>query len=249
MSDERILTEVKAYKMRLHFTPGIRQLHALLHNRQIPVGMKRLRRLLRSNGIIGYRKRCRIKTTDSSHRMAVAPNRLQRRFKSGRVNAAWCGDITYLPTAEGFVYLASVIDIGSRRLIGWAMDTNMRTSLVCRALGMAIRNRGASLNGTIFHTDRGSQYCSQSFQRLLESHGMLSSMSGLGQCWDNAVGESLWNILKKEVMGARQRFRSIPEAIRETREWIQYYNLERPHSAIAMRSPMAYEAGLLGIKP
>ncbi len=245
VSDKSIIREMKAFRKKHRFTPGVRQFHAYLKARQLHVGLKRLRRVLRHNGFIGYKRRSRVKTTDSNHRLGVFPNLLNRQFNAGVINRAWCSDITYLPTNEGFAYLVSIIDLGSRRLVGWALGTSMTVELVKRAFKMALKTRGCrSLPGAIFHSDQGSQYCSHAFQQCLREAQMRTSMSRKGECWDNAVAESFWNTVKREVLGARRRFTSILEAINLTQDWILYYNAERPHSALRMLSPLAYEAQL-----
>lgn len=132
MTEQTIVQEMKSFRQKHRFTPGIRQFHAYLQAKQLRVGIRRLRHVLRSNGFIGYKRRSRVKTTDSNHRLAVYPNLLSREFQSGEINRAWVSDITYLPTQEGFVYLASIIDLGSRRLLGWALDFNARgTGTTC----------------------------------------------------------------------------------------------------------------------
>ena len=236
---------MKSFRQKHRFTPGIRQFHAYLQAKQLKVGIRRLRHVLRTNGFIGYKRRTRVKTTDSNHRLAVYPNLLSREFQSGELNRTWVSDITYLPTQEGFVYLASIIDLGSRRLLGWALDTSMPVELVQRAFKQALEARGKQcLPGTIMHSDQGSQYCSHAFQNCVRAAQMRTSMSRKGECWDNAVAESFWNTVKREVLGARKRFESISEAIEQTESWISYYNAERPHSAIHMMTPLAYEAQL-----
>ena len=129
VTEQTIVQEMKSFRQKHRFTPGIRQFHAYLQAKQLRVGIRRLRHVLRSNGFIGYKRRSRVKTTDSNHRLAVYPNLLSREFQSGEINRAWVSDITYLPTQEGFVYLASIIDLGSRRLLGWALDTSMPVEL------------------------------------------------------------------------------------------------------------------------
>ena len=245
VTEQTIVQEMKSFRQKHRFTPGIRQFHAYLQAKQLRVGIRRLRHVLRSNGFIGYKRRSRVKTTDSNHRLAVYPNLLSREFQSGEINRAWVSDITYLPTQEGFVYLASIIDLGSRRLLGWALDTSMPVELVQHAFEQALKARGrTSLPGTIMHSDQGSQYCSQTFQNCIRAAQMRTSMSRKGECWDNAVAESFWNTVKREVLGARKHFLSISEAIEQTESWISYYNAQRPHSAIRMMAPLAYEAQL-----
>ena len=169
ISDETVLRQAKIIRNEMKYTPGYRQMHALMRQRGVCIGVKRLRGVLRVNGIIGYRHFKRtVKTTDSNHNMFVYPNLLGRDFAPGTLNRAWVSDITYLPTTQGWGFLATILDLGSRRILGWAMDTSMTTDLVLRALNMAVRTRGSNaVAGTIMHSDRGTQYCSAAFQNRL----------------------------------------------------------------------------------
>lgn len=210
ISDETVLRQAKIIRNEMKYTPGYRQMHALMRQRGVCIGVKRLRGVLRVNGIIGYRHFKRtVKTTDSNHNMFVYPNLLGRDFAPGTLNRAWVSDITYLPTTQGWGFLATILDLGSRRILGWAMDTSMTTDLVLRALNMAVRTRGSNaVAGTIMHSDRGTQYCSAAFQNRLMQLDMRCSMSDVGQCWDNAPGESIWSSLKRETLIGRKRFDS-----------------------------------------
>lgn len=214
----------------------------------IHVGLKRLQRTLREHGYIGYRHHRRpYKTTDSNHRLSVYPNLLNRNFVPGELNRAWVSDITYLPTPVGPSFLATFMDLGSRRILGWAIDTTMSTQLVLRAFNMAVRIRKAeriSLDGTIVRSDRGTQYCSKLFQSRLNELNMHSSMSEVGQCWDNAPGEAIWSSLKRETLIGRRMFSSHEAAAREVTHWINIYNQLRPHSAIGMQIPLEYDRSL-----
>ena len=179
-------------------------------------------------------------TTNSNHGQPVAENLLEQDFSCTGINQKLCGDITYLWTDEGWLYLATVIDLFSRRVIGWSMNHRMTRQLVCNAMAMAIDTRG-DLNGTIMHTDRGSQYCSNQFQQLLRTHGILSSMSKRGDCYDNACAESFFHSLKVEaVYGEHFPTR---ELMRETVfEYIELdYNTRRHHSSINYTNPVDFE--------
>lgn len=169
ISDETVLKQAKIIRNEMKYTPGYRQMHALMRQRGV----------LRVNGIIGYRHFKRtVKTTDSKHNMFVYPNLLGRDFAPGTLNRAWVSDITYLPTTQGWGFLATILDLGSRRILGWAMDTSMTTDLVLTALNMAVRTRGSNaVAGTIMHSDRGTQYCSAAFQNRLMQLDMRCSMS------------------------------------------------------------------------
>lgn len=181
VSDETVIAGVKKLREDMGYTPGYRQVHAMLRDLNIKVDVKRLQRLLRSHGYIGYRHRRRyVKTTDSDHYLTVYPNLLQRNFEPGRVNRAWVSDITYLATEQGFTYLVTFMDIGTRRVVGWAINTKMTTEFVLNAFDMAVQLRkaqGYDLAGTIVHSDRGSQYCSKLFQSRLSELNMRPSMS------------------------------------------------------------------------
>ncbi len=179
-------------------------------------------------------------TTNSNHNLEVAPNLLEQNFEASRPNEKWVQDITYLATDEGWLYLAVVIDLYSRQIIGWAMSHRMKANLVCDALQMALWRRSLPI-GVIVHSDRGSQYCSKAYRRLIEKHDLLWSMSKRGDCYDNACAESFFHTLKVELThGVRYVTRS---ALRkEIFEYIEiYYNQIRRHSTLGHVSPVAFE--------
>ncbi len=179
-------------------------------------------------------------TTDSKHNLPVAPNLLDRNFEASEADRVYCADITYIWTAEGWLYLAIVLDLFSRQIVGWAMSNRMKKDLVINSLRMAIwRRRPAS--GLIFHSDRGSQYCSKDFQKMLKKNDMLSSMSRKGDCWDNSVAESFFGSLKKErVFDVTYSTRE--EARRDIVDYIEmWYNSRRRHSYLGYLSPKEFE--------
>lgn len=183
------------------------------------------------------------RTTDSRHDQPVARNILDRQFQADLPNEKWAVDITYIPTDEGWLYLAGVIDLCSRRIVGWSMADHMRTQLPADALGMAIVQRRPG-KGVLHHSDRGVQYASDAYLHLLQSHGMQISMSGKGDCWDNAVMESFWATLKSELVSQR-KFATHEEARGAIFEYIEvFYNRQRLHSSLGYRSPEAFEASL-----
>jgi transposase InsO family protein len=183
------------------------------------------------------------KTTDSVHQQPVVANVLDRQFDAELPNRKWAVDITYVPTGEGWLYLAGVIDLCSRKVVGWSMADHMRTDLVGDALKMAIARRSPG-DGLLHHSDRGVQYASEDYMHLLQSHGMQISMSGRGDCWDNAVMESFWATLKTELVNPEQ-YATHEEARASIFEYIEvFYNRQRLHSSLGYVSPETFEAGL-----
>jgi putative transposase len=183
------------------------------------------------------------RTTDSTHSQPVVRNVLDRQFHTQEPNRKWAADITYIPTDEGWLYLAGVIDLCSRKIVGWSMAEHMRTELVSDALSMAIARRSPG-KALLHHSDRGVQYACEDYQRLLESHGIHASMSGKGDCWDNAVMESFWSTLKNELVN-HERYATREEAKASIFEYIEvFYNRQRLHSTLGYLSPEAFEASL-----
>ena len=164
------------------------------------VNHKRVERLMRDNGIQGMYKPAKVRTTIPAELNPPVPDLVKRAFSPGRPDCTWVGDITYIPTGEGWLYLSSVLDLGSRKLIGYSMADHMRTELVADALNMAVGLRGGNVEGVTFHADRGSQYLSEEFRALLAELGMNQSVGRIGVCWDNAVAESFWSGLKRELV-------------------------------------------------
>jgi len=188
-------------------------------------------------------RRFKVRTTDSNHDHPIAPNVLDRRFAAEKINRVWTTDITYIPTDEGWLYLAGVMDLCSRRIIGWSMAEHLRADLVCDALNMALaaRRPGADL---LHHSDRGVQYACREYQVLLEARGITVSMSGVGDCYDNAPTESLWGKLKTELVYL-EHFATREQARAAIFEYIEaFYNRVRLHSSLGYVSPERFEAGL-----
>ncbi|MBO6777877.1 MAG: IS3 family transposase [Marinibacterium sp.] len=206
-----------------------------------PVGHRRVGRLMRDNRIAVRRNRKFKATTDSNHSFNIAPNLLNRDFSAARPNRKWAGDISYVWTQEGWLYLAVILDLHSRRVIGWAVSNRMKRDLAIRALNMAIALRRPS-KGCIHHTDRGSQYCSHDYQKILRQHGFKVSMSGTGNCYDNAAVETFFKTIKAGLLWQRS-WRTRRDAEIAIFEYINgFYNPRRRHSALGWKSPLAFEA-------
>lgn len=218
---------------------GAPRITAELRRQGVAVSQKRVARLMAATGIRGRRRRRWVpRTTDSNHSFPVAPNRLDRNFHQVAPNKAWVGDITYIRTDEGWLYLATLIDLYSRKVVGWAMDDSMDRHLPLSALSMAVALRDPP-PGLIHHSDRGSQYASFDYQAALREAGMVPSMSRKGNCWDNAVAESFHSTLKNELPMA---FKTKVEAKRAIFEYIEvFYNRKRRHSSLAYATPHEFE--------
>ena len=247
LSDRALLKRIREIHEETKAAYGSPRIYQELKGLGIPVSKGRVERLMRENGLRGRHKRRFKATTDSKHTLPVAPNRLEQNFVTERPDQAWTADITYVATAEGWLYLAIVLDLYTRQIVGWAMRERMTKELVIDALRMAWFRR-RPLPGLIHHSDRGSQYCSHDFQKQLAAYGMLASMSRKGNCWDNATSESFFNSLKNErVHGSRYETRD--EARTDLFEYIEvFYNRRRRHSALGGQSPATVYAAWLKIQ-
>ena len=222
---------------------GSRTMAKNLRQEGFDIGRDKARRMMKRLGLQVKPKRKYKVTTDSNHQLPVAKNVLNREFSPSAPNQAWGSDITYLWTQQGWIYLAVVIDLYSRRVVGWAIDRRMKKALVIRALMMAVNLRKPPA-GLICHSDRGSQYASRDYQKLLRQHGLICSMSRKGNCWDNAPVERFFSSLKREWTGDRW-YRTRQEAIADVREYVAaYYNSKRLHSTLGYTTPMNYEKRL-----
>jgi putative transposase len=197
---------------------------------------------MRKSGLRPRRRRKFVPTTtDSNHDFPIAPNRLDRDFVAPAPNRKWVCDLTYIWTDQGWLYLATVMDLYSRRIVGWSMQDHLRTSLTSQALMMALQARRPQ-TGLLHHSDRGVQYASEEYQRLLKAHGIVCSMSRTGDCYDNAPAESFFATLKRELINGR-RYATIDQAKADLFEWIEvFYNRQRRHSALGQVSPETFEA-------
>ena len=219
---------------------GSRRLRTAVASRGVVIGLFRVRRLMRQYGLRPVWRRKFVHTTDSKHELPVSPNVLNRQFNPTRPNQAWVADITYIRTRSGWLYLAVVVDLFARKVVGWAMAPDMQATLVCRALQLAIVQRQPA-PGLIVHSDRGSQYASALHQRLLTKHGLVGSMSRKGNCWDNAVAERFFLNLKMERVWQRD-YANHAEAMRDIADYIvNFYNSVRLHSKLGNLPPNAFE--------
>lgn len=239
-ANQQLSEQIWTVFLRSRGTYGSPRIHAELRATGWECSRNRVARLMKQADIAAKRRKLyKVSTTDSKHAYPVAPNLLNRQFSAERPNEKWLTDITYIPTKEGWLYLATVLDVCSRRVVGWSMDKNMDEGLVERALQMAAAHRQPG-EGVLHHSDRGSQYAAHNYQALLTSHQMVCSMSRKGDCYDNAMMESFFSTLKSEC--ATEPYNSRAEARLSIFEYIEvWYNRERRHSALGYQSPEAFE--------
>jgi putative transposase len=230
---------MNAIHERSHGTYGAPRVHAELEAEGIQVGRKRVARLMRTAGLVGVSRRKWITTTVRDRHARPAPDLVERNFVAPGPNRLWVADITYIPTCAGFLYLAVVLDAFSRRIVGWAMETHLRTELVLEALNMALAQRRPA--GVIHHSDQGTQYTSIAFGMRCRESGVRPSMGSVGDCFDNAMCESFFATLECELLD-RRHFRTQVEARMAVFEFIEgWYNPHRRHSALDYLSPINYE--------
>ena len=245
-ADERLRVQVRAAHTKSRRRYGAPRVHEALKADGVRVARKRVARLMREDGLVARAPKRFVRTTDSAHPEPVAPNLLARRFGPDVhpiPDAVWCGDLTYVPTREGWLFLAVLLDLATRRVVGWATGPTLETTLPLTALQHALRDRRPPA-GLIHHTDRGSQYASHEYRATLAAHGLVQSMSRKGDCWDNAVAESFFATLEHELL-ADADFHSRCEAERAIFEFIEvWYNRERRHSTLGYVSPVQYERQL-----
>ena len=238
--DRRLTVEIKAIHKANRRVYGSPRVHQELAAMGLRHGRKRVARLMRENDIRAKQVRKFRATTDSKHSYAVAPNLLQRDFQADMPNQKWLTDITYIWTREGWLYLAAVMDLFSRPIVGWSMSRRMTKELVLEALAMAVEHRRPG-PGLIHHSDRGSQYACGDYRRALTDHGMVCSMSRKGDCWDNAPMESFFHTLKTELVHHRD-YQTRNQAKADIFEYIEvFYNRSRRHSALGYMTPAQYE--------
>jgi transposase InsO family protein len=239
LTDAQALALIKSIHAEVKAAYGSRRIHRELQDRGHRIGLRRVERLMHANGIHARHKRRFKATTDSKHSMPVAANLLERNFTPTAPNRVWTGDITYIPTGEGWLYLAVVLDLFNREIVGWSIKPNMTSDIVTDALTMAWLRRKPGA-GVIFHSDRGSQYASHAMSAKLREYGMTASMSRKGNCWDNAPTESFFNSLKNErVHGTTYAKRADAQA--DLFEYVEvFYNRSRLHSTLGYSSPVRF---------
>ncbi len=238
--NRKLLAEIRAIHAKSRGTYGSLRVRAELRDQGHSCGRHRVARLMRNAGLQGIPKRRFRRTTNSDHRLPVAPNRLKQDFTATAPNQRWVSDITYIPTGEGWLYLAVILDLYSRKVIGWSTSARLQRDVVLDAIRTAIGRR-TPVSDLIHHSDRGSQYASIDFQEVLKEHGIICSMSDTGNCYDNAVAESFFATLKRERVH-RLNYRTRAEATTDIFKYIEiFYNRHRRHSTIGHLSPHDYE--------
>ena len=245
LAREALLEKIRQAHIRSRRTYGSPRVEAELAEQGVKVCVNTIAKYMKNAGLCSkIKRRFRARTTDSDHGLAVSPNRLDRCFDASGPNQKWCCDITYVPTGEGFLYVAAVIDLFSRRIVGWAMNDHLRAELCIDALSMAIEHRGGQVDNLLHHSDRGIQYACMEYQQFLKEHRITASMSRRADCYDNALMESFWGTLKTELTH-HELYRTRAEAKQSIFEFIEvFYNRQRRHSAIGYLSPEQFEASL-----
>jgi putative transposase len=240
IADAQLVVEIKAALVRGRGAYGSPRVHRELRAHGINVSKKRIERLMRENGLVARQKRRFVHTTDSRHEYPIAPNVLDRTFDVQGANQAWVGDVTYIPTGEGWLYLAVLLDLFSRRVVGWATSATNDRALALQALDQALRTRRPK-RGLVHHTDRGSPYASDDYRSALDAGGIIASMSRTGDCYDNAVAESFFATLKAEHVD-HEDFATRAMGTASIGDYVErFYNTARRHSHLGYVSPIEFE--------
>lgn len=237
VANRQLLADIRQLHEQHRKRYGAPRIHAALRAQGRTISRGRVERLMHQHGIRAQRRRAfRVCTTDRNHALPIAPNLLDRNFTAARPNEVWVTDLTYVPTDEGWLYLAVILDLFSRKVVGWAMRDHMRTELPLAALSMAIQRRRPP-PGLLHHSDRGSQYAAAEYREALRAHGIVQSMSRKGNCWDNAPMESFFGTAKSELVH-QQRYPTREAAKRDLFAYMEgYYNRQRIHSALGYITP------------
>ena len=241
LQNQTLVKQIQEIHRQSRATYGSPRIVDTLRKQGARHGRNRVARLMRAEGLCGRQKgRYRVQTTDSNHDQPIAPNLMAQAAEATAPNQIWVGDITYIETQEGWLYLAAVLDRYSRKIVGWAMSERIDTALVLKAFDMALLHRQPT-SQILFHSDRGVQYASADYRRALTQAGLLASMSRKGNCYDNATMESFWSTLKLELI-YRHQFQTRSEARSQIFDYIEsFYNRQRAHSALDYRSPVDFE--------
>ena len=246
LADQRLRLEIRSVHRASNRRYGSPRVHGELKAQGILCGKNRVERLMREDGLRAKPRRRFQVTTNSAHAYPIAPNLLERNFTAeevGGLDRIWVGDITYIPTRQGWLYLSIILDLASRRVVGWAMKDTLEASLATDALRMALSRRRPA-PGLLHHSDRGVQYAAGEYRDLLNDHGIICSMSRKGNCWDNAVAESFFATLEWELID-NSDWHTHQEAKRAIFEYLEvWYNRRRRHSALGYKSPAEYEEKL-----
>lgn len=235
-----LVAEITAIHSDFDKTYGSPRVHRELRRKGRRVNHKRVERLMRAHDLVGITERRRVRTTIPAEDAPPLPDLVRQQFRPREPDWAWAGDITYVPTGEGWLYCANVLDLGSRRFLGIAMDDNMATDLVADALNQAVALRGRDVHGVIFHSDRGSQYLSAKYRARCDALGIRQSAGRVATCFDNSVVESSWSSLKRELVH-RYRFATRAQAKAAITAWVMRYNAVRLHSSLGYVPPIEWE--------
>ena len=242
LDDDRLAIEIEAIWECSARSYGSPRVHRWLRRQGFRVARKRVARIMRSHDWVGVSGRRRVRTTIVDRKATAAQDLVARNFNPAAPDVTWAGDITYIPTGEGWLFLSTVIDLYSRRVIGWGVAEHLRTPLVSAALEMAVATRGGHVDGVVFHSDRGCQYTSAEYRQLCDRLAVTQSMGATGICFDNAAAEAFFASLKRELVHQR-RFATRAEARREIIRWIEgWYNARRLHSTLDYLTPIEKEA-------
>lgn len=235
-----LLSHIRRVHEESRLNYGSPRITQQLRHEGICVNHKTVEKLMKENGIASKRKRKFKATTSSKHNLPIAANYLQRQFQAPKPNTAWVSDITYVPTEEGWLYLATFIDLCTRKIVGWSMSSRMTTEIVLEAFRMGVQRQN-QMAPALVHSDRGAQYASEDFRRMLMRYGCMQSMSRKANCWDNAVAESFFGALKTELVH-QMRFKTREQARLSIFDYIEtFYNRRRLHSSLGYLSPLHFE--------